>query len=63
MRTTNYFALLIFFVNLGIGVATFCINSGAQVYTQGTEINLGKRFLASQFPAINNLRILELFAT
>jgi len=40
MKTTNYFALLIFFVILGIGVAFAYADFGAQAKTEGTVIEV-----------------------
>ena len=40
MKTTNYFALLIFFVILGIGVGITFIIYGAQANTEGTVIDV-----------------------
>jgi regulator of protease activity HflC (stomatin/prohibitin superfamily) len=46
MRTTNYFALLIFFVILGLGIALSYVIFGAQANTQGTTIDLIAFFIA-----------------
>jgi len=40
MKTTNYFAVLIFFVILGIGVALAYASYGAQAKTEGTVIEV-----------------------
>jgi regulator of protease activity HflC (stomatin/prohibitin superfamily) len=40
MKTTNYFAFLVFFVILGIGVGTTYVIYGAQAKTEGTLIDL-----------------------
>jgi len=46
MRTTNYFALLIFFVILGIGIAFSYVIFGAQATTEGTLIDFISFFIA-----------------
>jgi len=46
MRTTNYFALLIFFVILGFGVAFSSIIYGAQANTEGMTIDMIAFFIA-----------------
>jgi regulator of protease activity HflC (stomatin/prohibitin superfamily) len=40
MRTTNYFAILIFFVILGVGVAFAYVSYGVQANTEGTVIEV-----------------------
>ena len=40
MRTTNYFAILIFFVILGVGVAFAYVSYGVQANTEGTVIKV-----------------------
>ena len=46
MKTTNYFALLIFFVILGIGVGITYVIYGAHANTEGTVIDVISFFIA-----------------
>jgi len=46
MKTTNYFAVLIFFVILGIGVAFSYVIYGVQANTEGTMIDVISFFIA-----------------